>query len=184
MEELPRKEIDRIHGLLLKDEAERDRLFYIYTNDILFQNSVAPFSIWPLPKGDVQRIHSGEVDYNTLPYEDQNEVEKGMLFEDQRRLIAEQYPTQEMFCEARGHQPCLRHRCPLFEPPNSKVGGKHGICREYKLAFRKSTYLSEPIWALFSSLRHVTLLIVTATGHADFLKISTAFCGLPLPIGK
>lgn len=137
MDTLPRNEIHRIHGLLLQDDIERERLLYTYTNDILFRNSVAPFSIWPLPNNDVKRIHDGEVDYNAIPYEDQNEVEKGMFFEDQRRLVAQQFP-KEMVCEAIGYQSCLRNQCPLFAAPDSVAGGKHGICREYKLAFSKS----------------------------------------------
>lgn len=140
MEELPRHEVDRIHGLLLADEARRSRAVYIYTNDILFQNSVAPFSIWPLPNSDVSRIHVGEIDYDTLLYEDRNEVEKGILFEDQRQLIelcAEQCLSKEMLCEAQGHRLCLREQCPMFAPPHSEVGGQYGVCREYKLAFRK-----------------------------------------------
>jgi hypothetical protein len=138
MKELPGDEIDRIHGLLLKDEGSRDRLFYIYTNDILFQNSAAPFSIWPLPNSDVERIHSREAEYDMLPYEDQNEVEKGILLEDQRCLVASQILSgKKMLCEARDHQPCLQEKCPMFAQPGSKEGGQYGICRESKLTFYK-----------------------------------------------
>ena len=82
MDKLPNKEINRIHPLLLEVERNRSRGQFVYTFDILKKNGTASFSIWPLPNADALRVIQGEVDYNDLSFEDQNEAEKGMLFEE------------------------------------------------------------------------------------------------------
>ena len=138
MDKLPEEEINRIHPLLLEDERNRNRGQFVYAFDILKRNWVVSFSIWPLPNADVLRVINGEIDYDDLPFEDQNKVEKGIFFEDQRQFVAQYYtPEEPMLCEAMGHKVCLQEKCPLFKPKGSKEGGSHGICSEYKIAFRK-----------------------------------------------
>lgn len=137
MRELPRDEIERIHRWLIEDEEKRDRTIYRYANDILATNCIVPFSIWPLPNGDAVRVLTKEVDYNNLPYEDQNEIEKGMIFGDQRRFITRHIHGGPMLCEAREYQPCLETACPLFHTKDTPEGNQHGICSEFKVAFNK-----------------------------------------------
>lgn len=138
MDKLPDEEINRIHPLLLEDERKRNRGQFVYAFDILKRNWTTSFSIWPLPNADVFRVLNGEVDYNDLPFEDQNEVEKGMLFENQRQFVARyNIPGEPILCEARDHKVCLQEKCPIFKPKGSKEGGPYGICAEYKITFRK-----------------------------------------------
>jgi len=137
LDKLPKEEIDRIHPLLLEDERSRNRGQFVYAFDILKRNWVVSFSIWPLPNADVLRVINGEIDYNDLPFEDQNEAEKGMFFREQRQLVALYYtPEEPMLCEAMDHKVCLQEKCPIFKPKGSKEGGDYGICGEYKIAFR------------------------------------------------
>ena len=137
MENLPVEEINRIRPLLLDDERKRDRGRFVYAFDILKRNWTVSYSIWPLPNSDVLRVISGEVDDNRLPFDNQNEVEKGMFFEDQRQFIAQHISEEPMLCEVREHKPCLQEKCPLFRAKNKKAGEEHGICAEFKIAFWK-----------------------------------------------
>lgn len=135
--ELPKGEVILNREFLEKDERKRDRKEYIYTYDILVKNWVVPFSIWPIPNIDALSIINGELGYNTLPFDDQNEVEKGIFFEDQRQLIAKYMPSKEMLCEVLNYGICLGKNCPLFRLEGSKEGGKYGVCSEYKVAFER-----------------------------------------------
>lgn len=137
MEELPHDEADRIRRWLIKDEERRDRTKYRFANDVLAASCIVPFSIWPLPNGDVVRVLTKEVSYDELPYEDLNEVEKGICFADQQRFIAEHIRKGQMLCEAREFQPCLGAACPLFCVKGSSEDGQYGICSEFKIAFKK-----------------------------------------------
>ncbi len=136
MEKLPQDEISRIHRMLLYDETHRDRSKFSYLYDVITEHSAAPFSIWPIPNGDVRRIHLREISYDSLPFENHNEVEKGILFKDQRRYITIRH-RDEILCEAENYETCRKEQCPLYESPGSEMGGQHGICREFKFAFRK-----------------------------------------------
>lgn len=138
MDSLPPDEVIRIHRWLIEDESRRDRRNYEYAYDALAKNWVVPFSIWPLPNGDAVRVITGEEDYENIPWEDQNEVEKGMCFEDQREFLAKHQPD-EFLCEANFYSLCLREKCPLFRPAGSKAGGKSGLCAEFKIALKKSS---------------------------------------------
>ena len=137
MEKLPEEEIARIRPLLLKDEWRRRRDLYDYAYDILKRNSIVPFSIWPIANVDARRIIIGEIDFEDLPYEDQNEAEKGIFFEDLRRFMAQHMPGGQMLCEALAYKQCFREKCTLFRAPGTIAGGKYGLCEEYKIAFRK-----------------------------------------------
>ena len=140
MEKLPEAEIARIQGLLSDDERKRDRKEFEYTFDILKKAWAFPYSIWAIPNSDALRIINREVDYDNLFFENLNEVEKGMHFEDQRQFTARyisRVPEAEMLCEARDYEPCLQGKCPIFRAKGSEVGGKYGICPEYKIAFKR-----------------------------------------------
>jgi hypothetical protein len=94
-----------------------------------------PNSIWVEPNINIRKILLREVNYNSLPYDDQNEYEKGMLFCFQRAFV-EHYVSErkEMHCES-NFEKCLKDKCPLFEIKNKEVGGLYGICREFKICF-------------------------------------------------
>ena len=143
MEKLPAKEIARIHPLLLEDEERRRRDLYNYAYDILKENSIVPFSIWPIPNVDARRIIIGEITFDDLLLEDQNEVEKGIFFEDLRRFMAQYMPGGQILCEALAYKPCLRENCVLFRAPGTIAGGEYGLCEEYKIAFVKPQVTEE-----------------------------------------
>lgn len=137
MEALPEEEIGRIHPLLLEDERKRDRAQFAYAYDVLAENCITQFSIWPMPNADVTHIINGEIDLDDLLFEDQNEFEKGLFFEELQEFIAQHTTKGQMLCEAMDYGPCLQERCPLFRDRDTPGGGEHGICVEYKIAFRK-----------------------------------------------
>ena len=138
MDELPAEEIARISPLIVKDEKKRRHDLFYYANDILAVNSAVPHSIWAMPNVDVRRVIIGKIKAESLPYEEQNEVEKGMLFEEQRQFVAQYMPAGQMLCEVLVYRPCLQKDCPLFRAPNTIAGGRFGICEEFKIAFKKS----------------------------------------------
>lgn len=137
MEKLPAEEIARIRPLLLEDERKRRRNLYDYAYDILKRNSIVPFSIWPMTNIDARRVIIGEINIDDLPFEDQNEVEKGIFFKDQRQFIANHMSGGQMPCEVLAYKPCLQEKCPLFRAPETSAGGQYGLCEEYKIAFEK-----------------------------------------------
>ena len=100
MEVLPEEEISRIHPLLFEDENKRNRNQFEYAYDILVRNWAFNFSIWPMPNADALRIINGKVECDDLPFEDQNEVEKGIFFEDLQQFVAQHMPDGQMLCEA------------------------------------------------------------------------------------
>lgn len=139
MEELQQEETSRLSTLLLEDDVKRDRKNFVYAFGILKRVWIWEYSVWPMPNVDVRKVIEGKINLDDIPYEDQNEIEKGMLFEEQRQFIAQYMREQkQMFCEAINYEPCLRGECPLFRIKNTKAGGLHGICSEYKTAFKNS----------------------------------------------
>lgn len=137
MKKLLKEYISRLRPLLLEDEEKRDRGKFVYTFDILKKYWAVPFSIWPKSNIDVLRVISGGVAYTDLPFDPQNEVEKGMLFEDQRQFVSKHILKGQMLCEARDHKLCLKEKCSIFRLKNTEAGGKHGICSEFKISFKK-----------------------------------------------
>lgn len=128
MESLPNEERARILILLSEDEKKRDRARFVYSYDILKQHCIAPLSIWPMPNRDVLWVISGGAAYENIPYEDLNEVEKGMTFKDLLQFVVK-HAGEEALCEARDEK-CIKEKCPLFRK-------KEGICPEFKIAFRR-----------------------------------------------
>jgi len=86
MEELPQEEAIRILPLLEEDERRRDRKKFVYAFDILKRNSACEYSIWPMPNADVMRIIDRQIKPDDIPYEDQNEVEKGFFLRNKDSL--------------------------------------------------------------------------------------------------
>jgi hypothetical protein len=137
VEVLPDEEAHRILPLLLEDGEKRIRSHFEYAFDILARNCASVFSIWPIPNADALRIINGETNYDDIPFEDQNEVEKGISFGELQQFIAQHMPVGQMLCEVVNYQPCLQERCPLFRTKGSAAGGQYGICAEFKTAFRR-----------------------------------------------
>ena len=137
MKKLSIGEIRRIQPMLVDDETKRNLATYWHANDVMASHCVVPFSIWPLPNADMVDVIAKKVDYNNLPFEDQKEVEKGILFEDQREFISEYFGSGSMLCEAMEYRLCLKAHCPLFYEEGTPSGGQYGVCSEFKIAFKK-----------------------------------------------
>lgn len=116
---------------LLADESKRNRAEYDYTVDALIQGGINPLSIWPESNQNVAGILSGEIDYDSLPLDESNEVHKGGLFTEQQDIILRNW-GKEPLCEARAMKPCLKSECVLY---NSSLGPP--VCREFKIAFKR-----------------------------------------------
>ncbi len=137
MEELPREEQSRLLKLLSEDDKKRNRGAFHHSFEIIENNWACQYSIWPMPNDDAFSVIHKRSDYGSYLAEDLNEVEKGMLFQDQREFIAKHIKNGDMLCEAREYTPCFQEKCPLFAPRGTESGGEYGICREFKIAFRK-----------------------------------------------
>lgn len=122
------QELEIRHNLE-EDERGRDRIRYDYTGGALRNNGILHLSIYPEPNKTVAAIIAGEVDYNKLPIEEDNEHWKGALFVEQQDVI-ERHVGQVALCEALNLKPRLREACVLY---NSTLGPP--VCREYKLVF-------------------------------------------------
>jgi len=131
------KESDRfnLEEESFKDEPSRKRGQFEYSSDIIKANCICPDSIWAEPNSHVRKLINKEIDYNSLPYDEQNEVEKGMLFEDQAKFV-ENHKGQTILCEALDSKPCLLTKCLIFIPPK-KTRHKQPLCSEFKIIFRK-----------------------------------------------
>ena len=113
------------------DELGRDRGKYNYTYDSVERSGAMPLSIWPESNSNVRKVIDGEIEYNSLPYDEDNEVYKGMLTPEQQDVVIEN-EGKEVLCEALDMNPCLGEKCELYRtditPP---------VCREFKMAFEK-----------------------------------------------
>ena len=127
-------------GESVADRDRKDHTRFEYASDIIAKSCVVPFSIWVEPNATVRRIINSEIDYNSLPYDEQNEVEKGMSLKEQAELVAE-HQGGTILCEALEEQLCLQGRCPLFVPVGAKkpIRNTHGqpLCEEFKITFIK-----------------------------------------------
>ncbi|OGD85767.1 hypothetical protein A2Z23_02640 [Candidatus Curtissbacteria bacterium RBG_16_39_7] len=130
------REIDRleVREKVLEDEARKDREKFEYASDVIAQHCIVPFSIWVEPNFNMRKVLDG-VDYGELPYDEDNEVQKGMFWKEQAEFIAK-HEGQTMLCEALEEEPCSQTECPLFVPAGT-TNPKHSqhLCREYKIAF-------------------------------------------------
>lgn len=82
----------------------------------------------------VKNIIEGKKDYDTLSYDEENEVRKGYYFKDQAEFIKEhETDNKKPMCDATKKE-CLKKECPLYSPPKNGAA-KSWICREYKVYF-------------------------------------------------
>lgn len=125
------KEELQLLKMLQEDEAGRDRKKFDYTGDALRDGGIMPLSIWPEANENVRRVIEGEVDYDALPVDPENEFHKGGLFTEQQDIIVRNNGRQ-VLCEAREMRVCLAEKCPLYKSDLSPP-----VCREYKMAFRR-----------------------------------------------
>ncbi|MCJ7804795.1 hypothetical protein MUP35_03640 [Patescibacteria group bacterium] len=140
------KEIFNLKEETFKDEQSKKRDKFEYSSDIVAANCIVPNSIWVEPNSNIRKVINEEIDYGSLPYEEQNEVEKGMLFKDQAEFV-EKHKNQTLLCEALENKPCLLIKCSIFIPPkatgqtDNTPSYKQPLCREFKIIFRKEKQL-------------------------------------------
>jgi hypothetical protein len=84
-----------------------------------------------LPNPVLVRVIRGETDYDRLPSEGQDAVEKALHMSDQADVVSK-YAGRKILCEVQGYKDCLGNACPMFVDSD---GGP--LCAEYKLAFEK-----------------------------------------------
>jgi len=90
---------------------------------------------------DVKKVISGEIDYENLPMDKENEAYKGFAFKDQA-IIVKNNQNKQPLCEALEMQPCKQEGCPIYIAAGAKDSGgdvitKVPLCREFKMAFKK-----------------------------------------------
>jgi len=125
-----------------KDVCSKNRNLFEYSSDIIDENCAHPNSIWVEPNSHIRKVINKEIDYDSLPYEEQNELEKGILFQDQAKFV-ENHKGQTILCEALENEPCLQSKCSIFIPPSTSKKTKNTpsysqpLCREFKIIFRK-----------------------------------------------
>lgn len=124
---LSKEEVGRIVPLLQKDQIARSRSGLDHSAEIIERNCVAVYSIWQIPNQDAREVIDGKVGYDDLLYNDNNEVQKGMLFED-LRTFQKKHEGKPALCEAQNYAPCRSKDCPIFNK-------KQGVCGEFKVAY-------------------------------------------------
>ena len=107
------------------EEAGRDKAKFVYTNDAL-----PHMMTWAELNETVVSIIKGQVNYNKLPFDDENEMYKGFALEDQKAIVIANAHLEPL-CEALNMEKCLKTECPLY------IAGKTPICREFKMCFKK-----------------------------------------------
>lgn len=100
-----------------------------------------------LPKDIARRVILGELDYNKLPYDKDNEVAKGFYFEDQAKVNLELEKKHKAICTAL-EEACKREKCRLYTNKSGKIPNGW-TCAEYKVDFPD---------APFDSRHHITLI--------------------------
>ena len=124
-----------LRGQLEEDEKARDRDKFDYThdafNDVSEKFDAPLHSIWPESNDNVARVIRKEIDYSSLPYDKDNEINKGVIVIEQQDIILRN-EGKETLCEALQMEPCLEKDCELFRtdiaPP---------VCREFKQVYKK-----------------------------------------------
>ena len=117
------------------DELSRNRGAFEYAADTLSEHSVFPYSIWSNTNPFVRKVISGEIAYDSLPTDFQNDDDKCMLFHAQAEFVA-RHSGQPILCEALGAQACRLIDCPLFIEAD-QTRHQQPMCREWKLIFAK-----------------------------------------------
>jgi len=125
------REEQELHKQLLIDESKRDRTYFSYAIDVLLEEAIIPYSIWPESNTNTAGVVDGSINYDSLPVDESNEFHKGFLFPEQQDFILKNN-GKEALCEARGLKPCLEGKCVFY---NASLGPP--VCREFKIAFKK-----------------------------------------------
>jgi hypothetical protein len=100
-----------------------------------------------LSSDTVKKIILKEIDYNSLPYDGDNEVNKGFHFEDQARVNLNLQGNHTPICMALETE-CKKSSCDFYANKSGKI--KNGwICREYQVDFPS---------ALFDSRHHTPFI--------------------------
>ena len=86
----------------------------------------------------VKKIILKEVDYNSLPYNEDNEVSKGFYFEDQARVNLNLQGNHTPICMALETE-CKKSDCDFYANKSGKI--KNGwVCREYQVDFPEAPF--------------------------------------------
>ena len=124
----------------LKDEQHKDRSRFEYVSDVVAENCVVPFSIWVEPNSLIRKVVNGETRFDSWPFDELNEVHKGMLLKDQAEFVA-RHEGKTLLCEALNAQQCLQTECPFFITVGAihPMINRHGqpLCGEFKITFEK-----------------------------------------------
>ena len=86
------------------------------------------------------KLINGEIDYQSLPFSDLNEIRKGSIILEQADFI-KSHQGEEILCEALDMNPCVMQKCQLYVSEGARypMENRHGIgfCGEFKIAFKK-----------------------------------------------
>jgi hypothetical protein len=118
-----------------KDESLKNRGAYDYASDVLAEQCAMPGSIWVEPNDTVKLLAEDAIDGNGIPFDPDNEVQKGMFWTEQAEFVA-RHAGEVILCEALGYKPCLLHDCSQFVAAQSK-GHDRPVCREYMFVFEQ-----------------------------------------------
>jgi hypothetical protein len=125
-----------LRARLEHEESARIRGLFNYTYDAL-----PHLMTYNESHEDVKKIISGEIKYDDIPMDIENEAYKGMAWKDQA-LVVRRNQGKEPLCEALDMRACKKEECTLYVAPGSK--GLNGevitqvpLCREFKMAFKK-----------------------------------------------
>lgn len=142
--QLTESEKAKLASRLKGDEETRDRGRFFYTFDAIKRNWIGGTDhiIWPEPNINIRAVINGEVTYDNLPYDGDNEIHKGMCIKDQHFIVGKNQ-DEKLLCEAREMKDCLKKDCEFFVPKGhvDSEGNQYPtpVCREFKIAFRRPT---------------------------------------------
>ena len=125
-----------LRNRLLLEDFGRNRDKFNYTCDAL------PYLMtFPESHDDTKKIISGEIDYQRMPFDDENELYKGWALNDQATIVKANQDNKPL-CEALDMQDCKKEACPIYIAAGSKdsegnIVTKVPLCREFKIAFKK-----------------------------------------------
>ncbi len=130
------KDEGALRNRLLTEEFGRDREVFNYAYDAL-----PHLMTYPDSHADVRKVIAKELDYNKLPFDEENELYKGIALKDQVGIVKANQGRRPL-CEALDMLPCKKEACPIYIAPGAKdyegkVITKVPLCREFKIAFKK-----------------------------------------------
>lgn len=125
------------------DDLARDRINYDYASELLKNVGNEPYDLWPQPNETIRAIIEGEVEFEELILDDDNIDRKSYYLEEQAEFV-EAHQDLPALCEALGLSACRGSDC-LFYVPTTNTRHGIGLCREYKLSFRKPEASTDPL---------------------------------------